>query len=128
MNTKNKKRIGTIERITSETNVRLTLNIDGSGKADISTGIGFLDHMLVLFAHHGRFDLDVKASGDVDVDLHHTVEDVGLVMGEAFKKAIFDLLNDKEKGLKLAANARAGLDKFSRERMIKELVKVLRNK
>lgn len=88
MNTKNKNRIGSVKRATSETNVRVILNIDGSGKADVSTGIGFLDHMLILFAHHGRFDLEVKASGDIDVDLHHTVEDVGLVMGEAFKKAI----------------------------------------
>lgn len=77
-----------IIRNTSETRIKLNLNIDGTGKSDISTGCGFLDHMLTLFARHGRFDLDVKAEGDTYVDYHHTVEDVGIALGDAFCKAL----------------------------------------
>ena len=77
-----------IYRPTKETNVLVVLNIDGRGRYRISTGIRFLDHMLELFAHHGGFDLTVKASGDLDVDQHHTVEDIGMVLGQAFEKAL----------------------------------------
>jgi imidazoleglycerol-phosphate dehydratase len=79
-----------VSRKTKETEVRLTLAIDGSGSADVQTGIGFFDHMLELFAHHGRFDIELRADGDLDVDGHHTVEDIGLVMGQAFAQALGD--------------------------------------
>jgi imidazoleglycerol-phosphate dehydratase len=77
-----------VQRTTTETDITLTLVLDGEGKASVDTGIGFLDHMLELFAHHGGFDLNVKASGDLDVDGHHTVEDIGLVLGQAFAAAL----------------------------------------
>lgn len=77
-----------IQRKTKETDIRLALSIDGRGRYDISTGIRFFDHMLELFAHHGGFDLDLKATGDLDVDQHHTVEDVGIVLGQAFAEAL----------------------------------------
>ena len=77
-----------IHRPTRETDVRASLNIDGHGRYNISTGIRFFDHMLELFAHHGGFDLELKASGDLDVDQHHTVEDVGIVLGQIFDKAL----------------------------------------
>jgi imidazoleglycerol-phosphate dehydratase len=77
-----------IHRPTKETDIRAALNIDGQGRYKISTGIRFFDHMLELFAHHGGFDLDLKAQGDLDVDQHHTVEDVGIVLGQAFDKAL----------------------------------------
>jgi imidazoleglycerol-phosphate dehydratase len=77
-----------IERITNETRIDLTLNIDGRGQYEVSTGIRFFDHMLELFARHGGFDLRVLAKGDLDVDQHHTVEDVGIALGEAFDKAL----------------------------------------
>lgn len=77
-----------IERKTSETQVKAELNLDGQGKAVINTGIAFFDHMLTLFCVHGRFDLDVQAKGDLDVDFHHTVEDVALVLGEAVSTAL----------------------------------------
>lgn len=77
-----------INRNTNETKIALTLNIDGTGKSDISTGCGFLDHMLTLFARHGRFDLSVTCKGDVEVDYHHTVEDVGICLGKAFSEAL----------------------------------------
>jgi len=83
-----KKRTAKIARKTKETNIVVSLAIDGKGKADIKTGIGFLDHMLTLFAKHGFFDLDVSAKGDLDVDIHHTNEDVGITLGSAFKKAL----------------------------------------
>jgi imidazoleglycerol-phosphate dehydratase len=86
------KRVATVARKTAETNISITLGIDGTGVSKISTGVGFFDHMLTLFAKHGLFDLTVKAKGDVDVDYHHTVEDVGLVLGQAFKKALGDKL------------------------------------
>ena len=79
-----------IIRKTAETDITLTLNIDGSGKADIATGVGFLDHMLTLFACHGRFDITLRASGDTFVDDHHTVEDVGICLGQAFAEALGD--------------------------------------
>ncbi|MBR5825759.1 MAG: imidazoleglycerol-phosphate dehydratase HisB [Clostridia bacterium] len=83
-------RTATINRKTGETDISLTLNIDGSGKSTIDSGCGFLDHMLTLFAKHGRFDLTVKCVGDTHVDDHHTVEDIGISLGMAFKEALAD--------------------------------------
>lgn len=83
-------RTSTINRKTGETDISLTLNIDGSGKSIIDSGCGFLDHMLTLFAKHGRFDLTVKCIGDTHVDDHHTVEDIGISLGMAFKEALAD--------------------------------------
>lgn len=77
-------------RKTKETEIKVKLNVDGTGKAKINTGIGILDHMLELFAFHGLFDLDIIAKGDLKVDIHHTNEDIGIVLGEAFKKALGD--------------------------------------
>ena len=77
-------------RKTAETEIGLFLNLDGSGKSKINTGCGFLDHMLTLFASHGRFDLEVTCKGDTYVDYHHTVEDIGIVLGEAFSEALGD--------------------------------------
>ena len=77
-----------IIRQTAETDIMLTLNLDGSGKSDIKTGVGFLDHMLTLFASHGRFDLTVACSGDTWVDDHHSAEDIGICLGQAFAKAL----------------------------------------
>jgi imidazoleglycerol-phosphate dehydratase len=79
-----------IERKTAETDIMLTLNLDGSGKNDIKTGVGFLDHMLTLFAAHGRFDLTVCCNGDTYVDDHHSAEDIGICLGQAFTKALGD--------------------------------------
>ncbi len=81
-------RKATIQRATKETQISASLVIDGRGRYQISTGIRFFDHMLELFAHHGGFDLKLKARGDLDVDQHHTVEDVGLMLGQAFDKAL----------------------------------------
>ncbi len=83
-------REATVVRKTKETDITLRLLIDGTGKSDISTGIGFFDHMLVLFAKHGLFDLDLRAKGDLEVDAHHTVEDVGLALGQALREALGD--------------------------------------
>jgi imidazoleglycerol-phosphate dehydratase len=85
-----RSRSATVRRQTRETDIELTLGIDGSGKSTISTGIPFFDHLLELFARHGSFDLTVRAQGDVEVDYHHTVEDVGLVLGQAFAQALGD--------------------------------------
>jgi len=79
-----------VQRTTNETDISLSLAIDGAGKADVATGIGFLDHMLTLFAHHGGFDLTVRATGDLEVDGHHTVEDIGLALGQALREALGD--------------------------------------
>ena len=83
-------RIAQIQRITGETKISMHLNLDGSGKASVETGIGFFDHMLNSFARHGFFDLDVKAEGDLYVDSHHTIEDTGIVLGNAIAKALGD--------------------------------------
>lgn len=83
-------RESTILRKTAETDIALTLVLDGSGRNAINTGCGFLNHMLTLFASHGRFDLSVTCKGDTDVDYHHTVEDIGICLGEAFRKALGD--------------------------------------
>lgn len=88
-------RTAAITRVTKETDIAMTLNLDGSGKADIQTGIGFFDHMLNSFARHGFFDLDCKVKGDLYVDCHHTIEDTGIVLGEAIKKAL-----GEKKGIK----------------------------
>lgn len=80
-----------VVRKTKETDIALTLNVYGTGKSEIDTGVGFLDHMLTLFAKHGRFDLKVKCVGDTNVDDHHTVEDVGISLGKAFKDALGDM-------------------------------------
>ncbi len=79
-----------IERNTRETRIRLSLDLDGTGNFDIDTGCGFLNHMMELFARHGRFDLTLKCQGDTDVDYHHTVEDIGIVLGQAFAEALGD--------------------------------------
>lgn len=83
-------RTATIKRKTRETDIELTLAIDGSGRSKISTGIGFFDHMLELFTKHGLFDLELQAKGDLNVDAHHTVEDVGLALGQALREALGD--------------------------------------
>ena len=84
------ERVGTINRNTTETQIALRLNLDGQGTYTVSTGIRFFDHMLELFTRHGGFDLELKCAGDLDVDQHHTVEDVGIALGEAFEKALGD--------------------------------------
>jgi imidazoleglycerol-phosphate dehydratase len=83
-------RTATIERITKETRIKLSLGVDGTGEATICTSVPFLDHMLNLFARHGLFNLEVEACGDIDIDFHHTVEDIGIVLGDAFKQALGD--------------------------------------
>ena len=84
-------RTAQIARETKETKIALTVDLDGTGRSDISTGVGFLDHMLDLLARHARFDLTVKADGDLHVDFHHTTEDVGIALGQAFRKALGDM-------------------------------------
>src|SRR5512139_2485925 len=83
-------RTATITRKTGETDITLTLTIDGRGRADVNTGVGFMDHMLTLFAHHGLFNLTVAAQGDLHVDAHHTVEDVAICLGQALDRALGD--------------------------------------
>ena len=83
-------RISEINRNTAETQISLKLNLDGTGKTNIDTGVGFLNHMLTLFAAHGKFDLTVKCAGDVEVDDHHSVEDIGICLGQAFQAALGD--------------------------------------
>jgi imidazoleglycerol-phosphate dehydratase len=95
-----KKRTAQIKRKTKETDITVKLNIDGAGKAKINTGIGILNHMLELFAFHGLFDLEILAKGDLKVDIHHTNEDIGIVLGEAFKKAL-----DDKKGIRRFGSA-----------------------
>jgi len=89
------KRTSQVDRKTKETQIRIQLDLDGNGKHEITTGIPFFDHMLTLFAVHGFFDLFINARGDIEVDFHHTIEDVGLVLGDAFDRAL-----DDRKGLK----------------------------
>ena len=84
------ERIAQITRNTNETKINMTLNLDGSGKANIHTGIGFFDHMLNSFARHGFFDLDLTVDGDLEVDTHHTIEDTGIVLGQAIRQAVGD--------------------------------------
>lgn len=91
-------RIAAIERKTKETDITLTLNLDGSGKTNIVSGIPFFDHMLEGFARHGLFDLELKCEGDLDVDSHHTIEDCGIVLGQAIKQALGDKKSIKRYG------------------------------
>jgi imidazoleglycerol-phosphate dehydratase len=98
-------RKASIERVTKETQIRLSLDIDGKGKAKICTSVPFLDHMLDLFTRHGLFDLEVEAKGDIDIDFHHTVEDIGIVLGQAFKKALGD-----KKGIRRYGQATVPMD------------------
>ncbi len=83
-------RTATISRKTAETGIHLSLNLDGTGQCELATGVGFLDHMLTLFARHGLFDLTVQCNGDIQVDFHHTVEDIGICLGRALKDAVGD--------------------------------------
>ena len=98
-------RTATIKRQTAETNISTALNVDGTGKSDIATGIGFFDHMLVLLTKHGFFDLQLITEGDLHVDGHHTVEDTGIVLGQAFTKALGD-----KKGMKRYGTAFVPMD------------------
>jgi imidazoleglycerol-phosphate dehydratase len=86
----NLPRTATVSRKTGETDIEITLNLDGAGQADVDTGLGFLDHMLYALARHARFDLNVRAKGDLHIDEHHTVEDVGIVLGQALTQALGD--------------------------------------
>lgn len=92
-------RTSEIVRTTKETDIKLNLNIEGTGKSNINTGVGFFDHMLTLFAAHGMFDLEVACKGDIQVDAHHTVEDIGICLGMAFAEALGDM-----KGIKRYAD------------------------
>ncbi len=100
-----KVRVAKVKRKTKETDIQISLNIDGKGKSKISTGIGFLDHMLELFAKHGLFDLEIKAKGDLQVDIHHTNEDIGICLGQAFNKAL-----DKKTGIRRFADKTVPMD------------------
>lgn len=91
-------RVAELSRKTNETDISLSINIDGSGQNSISTGVGFFDHMLNLFAKHGLFDLTVKAKGDLEVDAHHTVEDIGIVLGHVIKQALGEKKSIKRYG------------------------------
>lgn len=94
-----------LERVTNETRIRLSLDVDGSGEAKICTSVPFLDHMLNLFSRHGLFDLQIEAQGDIDIDFHHTVEDIGIVLGDAFRQALAD-----KKGIRRYGNATVPMD------------------
>jgi len=116
------ERVAEIERETAETKVRLAIKIDGTGVVQSRTGVAFLDHMLELFARHGLFDLDVQAEGDIEVDYHHTVEDVGIVLGQAVKEALGDKLGIERYGFFLLpmdeSLARVVLDLSNRPHMV----------
>ncbi|MCC6175393.1 MAG: imidazoleglycerol-phosphate dehydratase HisB [Chloroflexi bacterium] len=99
------RRVAEIRRETRETTIELRLNVDGTGRADVSTGIGFLDHMLDSLARHARFDLDLRAQGDLHIDAHHTAEDVAIVLGQALDRALGD-----KRGLRRFADATVPLD------------------
>jgi len=118
------QRIATIARKTAETDIKLTLSIDGSGQSKIDTGVPFFDHMLTLFAKHGLFDLEVTCKGDIAVDYHHTVEDVGIVLGEAFRAALGDKLGIRRYGFFLLpmdeALARVVVDLGGRAHLVYE--------
>ena len=98
-------RVADVQRNTSETQIRVHVNLDGSGKAQLSTGIGFFDHMLDQIARHGLIDLEIEAKGDLHIDGHHTVEDVGITLGQAFAKAVGD-----KKGIRRYGHAYVPLD------------------
>lgn len=105
MNTSSSERSAAIARKTNETDIKLELNVDGSGQVDIDTDVPFLNHMLDLFAKHGQFDLTVKAKGDIEIDDHHTVEDIGICLGAALKEAL-----GNKKGIKRYANVFVPMD------------------
>jgi imidazoleglycerol-phosphate dehydratase len=119
-----KKRVARIERKTAETQIALTLTIDGRGKANVATGVPFFDHMLTLLAKHSVCDLTVHARGDLDVDAHHTVEDVGIALGQAFVKALGDKKGIRRYGWALVpmdealAQARVSLDFSNRPYLV----------
>ena len=98
-------RTGKTERKTKETEISVALDLDGAGKAEIETGMPFFNHMLDIFARHGLFDIEIQAKGDIEVDYHHTVEDVGLALGETFKKALGD-----KRGIRRFGEASCPLD------------------
>lgn len=106
-------RTATLARETSETAIRLTLNLDGTGRAEVSTGIGFLDHMLTALARHAMVDLSVEARGDLHVDFHHTVEDVGIVLGQALRQALGD-----KRGIRRYGHAAVPMDEVLAEAAI----------
>jgi imidazoleglycerol-phosphate dehydratase len=120
-----KKRVASLSRKTAETDIAVKLTVDGQGLSTIDTGIPFFDHMLTLFAKHGLFDLDVKGRGDVAVDYHHTVEDVGIVLGEAFKAALADKIGLKRYGFFMVpmdeALARVVIDLGGRPHLVYEV-------
>ena len=120
-----KTRVATLSRKTAETDITVKLTVDGKGMSKIDTGIPFFDHMLTLFAKHGLFDLEVKARGDVAVDYHHTVEDVGIVLGETFKAALGDKLGLKRYGFFILpmdeALARVVIDLGGRPHLVYEV-------
>jgi imidazoleglycerol-phosphate dehydratase len=124
-------RTGRIERKTTETQVKVELNLDGQGKADINTGIAFFDHMLTLFCVHGRFDLDLQANGDLAVDFHHTVEDVALVLGEAVSTALDNRLGIRRYGFAVTpmddALAEVAIDLSNRPFLVYHLPSVLQS-
>jgi imidazoleglycerol-phosphate dehydratase len=99
------ERIGAVKRETSETNVEVRWNLDGTGQYEVATGLGFLDHMLAALARHGRFDLLVRASGDLEIDEHHAMEDVGIVLGQALNQALAD-----RRGIRRFGDARVPMD------------------
>ena len=98
-------RVASCSRVTKETQIEMTLNLDGTGKSSLDTGVGFFDHMLDGFTRHGLFDLDIKVKGDLQVDDHHTIEDTGIVLGNAIKKAVGD-----KKGIKRFGNCMLPMD------------------
>jgi len=98
-------RYAEIERVTKETRIKLSLEVDGCGEGTICTSVPFLDHMLNLFARHGLFNLEIEACGDIDIDFHHTVEDMGIALGEAFKQALAD-----KKGIRRYGQATVPMD------------------
>lgn len=116
------KRIAQITRNTKETQIQMELNVDGSGQAAIETGVPFFDHMLTLLAKHGLFDLQVKASGDIDVDYHHMVEDCGIVLGQAIKEALGEKRGIRRYGFFLLpmdeSLARVALDLSNRQAFV----------
>ena len=118
------QRIATVTRKTAETDITLTVAVDGRGTAKIATGVPFFDHMLTLFAKHGLFDLEVAAKGDVDVDYHHTVEDVGLVLGQALKEALGEKIGIRRYGFFLLpmdeSLARVAVDVGGRPHLVYE--------
>ena len=116
------QRIATIERNTKETQIHMELNLDGTGVSEIDTGIPFFDHMLTLFAKHGLFDLKIKATGDIDVDYHHMVEDAGIVLGQCVKKALGEKRGIRRYGFFLLpmdeSLARVALDLSNRQAFV----------